>query len=86
MGKRKKTAEEMIEDLAGMVERGFAEAAADVERGFAETATKTDLNDFRKEVNHRFDRVEFNANGFGRRIEILEDRVRLISTKIGLRK
>jgi archaellum component FlaC len=35
-------------------------------------------------VNDRLDKIEFNTSGQERRISTLEDKVRIISTKIGL--
>lgn len=53
-----------------------------VERGFAETATKADIS----EVNKKLDKIEFHMNTHERRIEILEDRMLMVSTKLGLRR
>ncbi|HEY4511494.1 MAG TPA: hypothetical protein VJH55_01505 [Candidatus Paceibacterota bacterium] len=70
MAKKKKTTEEMIEDLAVMVQRGFAE-----------TANKEDI----KRLEDRLDRIEFSVNGHERRIETLEDKVRMLSVKVGFK-
>jgi len=73
MAKKQKTVEEKIDDLAAMTQRGFV-------------AVATDLRELEKRMNDRFDRLEFHMTAHERRIEILEDKVRIISTKIGLRK
>ncbi len=80
MAKKKKTTDELVEGLAVMVQRGFAGTKSDLED------FRKDVDNFRKEVNHRFDRVEFHLSSHERRIEVLEDKMRLVSTKIGLRK
>lgn len=61
------------EELARMVQDGFSEA-------------RTELQTVEKRLNDRFDRIEFNTNSQERRISILEDKVQMISTKIGLKK
>lgn len=65
----------MIDDLAQITARGFAS----MDKRFENTASKKDM----KEISDRLDRIEFSQ---GRRIEILEDKVRIIAEKIGLRK
>jgi len=79
MVKKKKSVEEMVGDLAEMTARGFY----DIEKTMA---TKEGLKDLEKRIDDRFDHMEFFMNTHERRIEMLEDRVRIISTKIGLRK
>lgn len=79
MAKKKvKTIEEKIDDLAAMTARGFS----DIEKQMTTIATKDDL----KEVTARLDRIEFHMNTHERRIEMLEDKMRIVSTKIGLKK
>lgn len=46
--------------------------------------TRTELRDGFAIVTDRLDKIEFHVSGQERRISILEDKVRLISTKIGL--
>ena len=53
------------------VGRSFSELEKNIHDGFVA-------------VSERLDRIEFHATGQGRRIEILEDHVRVISRKIGL--
>ena len=66
-----KKLEVQIENLAIAVHNGFKEMREEMDRRFTE-------------VDQRFDRVEMLLLGHTNRIEILEDKVRLISTKIGL--
>lgn len=78
MVKKRKSVEEKIDDLAEMVARGFSE----LHETIANNATKKEL----KEVVSLLERIEFHTNTHERRIEMLEDKIRTISTKIGLRK
>ncbi|HEX8339357.1 MAG TPA: hypothetical protein VF624_00470 [Tepidisphaeraceae bacterium] len=66
-----KTTEALIEELALSVARGFEETHARMQEGFAA-------------VNGRLDRIEFHVTGQEQRIGVLEDRVRQLSTKVGL--
>ena len=78
MAKKKRSVEEMINELAGITAKGFAQ-----------TVTKDELErviERLDKIDNRFDRVEFHMNTHERRIEMLEDRMRIVSTKIGLRK
>lgn len=68
MVKKKKTTEEMIEDLATMMQREFLETRKDI-----------------KEVKEHVDQVEFRLTGWTQRIEILEDKVRMLGVKVGLK-
>lgn len=70
----KKSAEEMIEELALSIGRGFQEVTERLD------ATNQRLD----ATNARLDRIEFLVTGQDRRISILEDKVRQIGTKIGL--
>ena len=77
---KKKTVEEKIDELAIAVGNGFAA-----------TASRDEVQLIRDEVRggfagvtERLDKIEFLVSGQERRISILEDRLRLISTKIGL--
>ena len=84
---KKKTTEELIENLARMTQIGFSA----VDARFDKMEIRFDKMDARfnkmeKEFGERFDRLEFHMMTHERRIEILEDKVRLISTKVGLKK
>lgn len=82
MSKKQKKKETTLDDLAIMVQKGFSETARD----FSEV--KTGLGEVKKELvdaNNRLDRIEFHTNTHERRIEILEDKMRIVSTKLGLR-
>ncbi len=67
----RKSAEEMIEELALSVARGFEEVRQDVSHGFAE-------------VHRRLDQIESKVTGLAGRVEVLEDIVRMVRTKLSL--
>ena len=77
MVKKKKTTEEMIEGLAVMVQKGFAETASKDQ--FREVKSEI------KELREQIERLDFRLTGWGQRIEILEDKVRMLSVKVGLK-
>ncbi len=64
--------------------------------GFEHTASKEDLmevkgevsglKDEMKEVVKRLDRIEYGMISHERRLSILEDKMRIVSVKIGLKK
>src|SRR3989344_4676092 len=67
------------DEVALAVAKGFAE-------GSATMATKTEMHELKEEVgkiSDKIDRVEYLVNGHDRRIDVLEDKVRRISVKIG---
>jgi hypothetical protein len=80
MSKKKKTTEEMIEELAIMVGRGFADAAtkADVE------ALTTEMRAAFAAADQRLERIDFSTAGQGRRLDTVEDRVLQLAKKVGL--
>lgn len=64
---------DIIEDLAVMVQKGFQDA-------------KTELGNFRKEVNGRFDRIEnLILAGHKQRIERLEAEVKELRDLFGMK-
>jgi len=69
----KKTVDEKIDDLAISVKNGFDQSASDL-KGLEDRLTDS------------LDKIEFNTNSQERRITILEDKVRMISVKVGLSK
>ncbi len=74
--KTKKTVEELIESLAVMTQKGFDEVSGrldGVEGGM-------------KEVVKRLDRIEYGMVSHERRISILEDKMQIVSTKLGLKR
>jgi hypothetical protein len=70
----KKTAEEMIEQLAQAVHSGFEHV--DQQTAFI----RQDLGD----VTERLGRIEYLLTGQDGRISALEDKVRQVATKIGI--
>lgn len=86
-----------IEELAGMIKRGFDATAtkaamearfAEVETRFDETATKEDIARLEREIKElredmaHLTRVPFTLE---RRVDHVEDDIRLIKTKVGMR-
>lgn len=68
------------------------ELAQMVAKGFENTATKQDLNNVEERLSSRIDgvegcldRIENFMNGYGNRIEKLEDDMRQVKTKLELR-
>ncbi len=80
MAKKIKTIDDKIDDLAAMTQRGFSELESKMFKGFA------NVHEEIKEVKETVDRIEYRVNTHDRRIENLEDKVRVIGTKIGLQK
>ncbi|OHA17555.1 MAG: hypothetical protein A2836_03585 [Candidatus Taylorbacteria bacterium RIFCSPHIGHO2_01_FULL_45_63] len=91
--KKQKSTNELIENLTAINKRGFEDIeklAVATKRGFDAVDEKfvdlkKEMNERFDQVDKRFDRLEFYVNGHDKRIEVLEDKVRLISVKIGLR-
>lgn len=75
----KKSTEELITDLAASVARGF-EHVDEQFRGL-----RHDMDQHFNQVEERLDRIEFSVNGHDRRLDVLEDKVRRISVKTGLK-
>ncbi|MSU55072.1 MAG: hypothetical protein EXS46_00855 [Candidatus Taylorbacteria bacterium] len=80
MAKKVKTIDEKIEELAVITQRGFSDLESKMVKGFA------NVHEEIKEVKETVDRIEYRVNTHDRRIENLEDKVRVISTKVGLQK
>ena len=78
---KKKSTEELIEELAQMVGKGFAATATKDELLSVSQAIRDSLS----AVERRLERVEFNTTGLGNRLETAEDRIRQIANKVGLR-
>lgn len=70
----KKSVETMIEELAMVTGKGFAEMNA----RFDEVDNRFD------EVNDRLDKIEYFGSSQERRISILEDKMKLVTNKLGL--
>ena len=73
---RKKKKVMTINDLAIMTAKGFSDVHKEL------TAVRSDV----KEVKDATERIEFRMSAQERRIEILEDKMRIVSTKLGLRR
>ncbi|MDB5324506.1 MAG: hypothetical protein JWM57_75 [Phycisphaerales bacterium] len=73
----KKSTEELIEELALSIGKGFAEQQ-DTTREL-----RGELRDGLSALATRLDRIEFLMTGQEQRISVLEDRVRQLSTKLG---
>lgn len=69
-----------MDDLAGMVKRGFDDASKDTTKGFSEVNMRLD------KVEVRLDRIEnLLIRAHDNRITVLEDGMRLIKTKLGIK-
>lgn len=75
----KKSVEEHIADLAVMIGDGFAEQQELTQ------SLRTEVHEGFANVASRLDRTEFHAVGQERRIGILEEKIRQIGTKVGLK-
>lgn len=64
-----------INDLAIMTQKGFADLEGRMDKRF---------DDFEERINRRFDIIEFKMGGHDRRIENLEDKMRIVNNKLGL--
>lgn len=71
-----------VDKLAESTAHGFSEVGSKLKNLEEKVATKKEV----KEITDRLDRIEFHMNTHERRIEILEDKMRMVSVKIGLRK
>lgn len=77
--KKKKTTNQLIEDLAISVQNGFIE----VKQEFKEV--KREIKELDQKVDKRFDKIESFVNGHERRFDRLEDDMRVVKTKVGMR-
>jgi hypothetical protein len=68
---KKLTTDERIDALAELMVNKFDEIRSELK------------NDIHK-LDERLERVEFNTSGLERRTSVLEDKMRIISTKLGL--
>lgn len=66
-----------IENLAGMVKNGFDNITDRFDNR---------ITGLEKQMNERFDQLEFKIGGHDNRISNLEDKVLIISKKVGLSK
>lgn len=72
-----KTTEELIEELALSVGRGFAEQQERMQ------SLRTEVQEGFVSLAGRLDRIEFLVNGQEQRLTVLEDKVRQLGTKLG---
>ncbi len=81
----KKSAEELIEELAVMTQRGFQETQEQMAKQFDQVAERFTLVDHRLDrIEQRLDRVEFLLIGQDGRLSALEDKMRQVATRIGI--
>lgn len=76
---KKKTTNQMIEDLAVSVQKGFIEVKQEI-KGLEQKMDKR----FDK-VEERLDIIEGTLTGYGNRLDRLEDTMLVVKTKIGVR-
>ncbi len=93
MTKGKKSVEELITTLSSSIDKRFDS----VDNNFKHVDKLIDglaismKNGFDRvdkqlvEIGNHLDKVEFNTNGLDNRVSTLEDRMRVVSTKLGLR-
>jgi hypothetical protein len=60
---KKKTLEQIIDALTGIVEKGFAAVASDISEVRKEIATKDDLTAVEKRLGHRIDGLQVKIDG-----------------------
>jgi hypothetical protein len=78
MVKKQTSVEEKLDDLALMVGRGLEEVREDVRAGSKAAVARFDA------VDERLERIEFQVSGEDQRINVIEDRIRQLATKVGL--
>lgn len=75
----KKSIENLIENLAVSTENQFREQREHMDKRFEHVDKRFD------QIENRFDKIEFLITGHEQRLSTLEDKVRQISVKVGLR-
>jgi len=83
---KKKTTNQLVEDLARAVQKGFVEVKEEfkeVRQEIKELDQKVDKR-FDK-VEERLDRIEGFVTGHGNRLDRLEDNMLVVKTKVGIR-
>ena len=80
MSKKKQSAEEMIEELAISVGKGFEATATQDDVKALAAAVREGFS----AMSERLERIEFHLTDQGPRIEVLEDRVHQLARKVGL--
>lgn len=83
-----------MDSLEAKMEAGFTDLSSQIESlvisvkySFDQMVTKDEFNEKMEGVDRRFDRIEnISIGGHERRIDNLEDDMRLVKTKVGLKK
>jgi hypothetical protein len=75
---KKKSTEQLIEELALSIGKGFAEAKEDSK------AIAKEMREGFAAIDQRLERVEFNTSGLDRRVTVIEDRILQLAKKAGL--
>lgn len=78
-----KDTDRKISELAQMTARGFSELEEKMDKRFGEVDKR--FEQMEKKFNERFDRVEFWVSGHDRQIDVLNDKVRQLAVKVGLK-
>ena len=81
--KKPKKIEEMFEEMAEMIQRGFSEAYYNFKEEIKEV--REDIKSTEKRLTDKIDGIKFIFGSHDRRIDILEDNVRVINTKVGIK-
>ncbi|GEM_PF-1186527 len=74
-----------VDSLAGMMLEHFEHLEKKMDEGFANVPTKIEMNERFDKVEVRLDTLEKSVGGYERRLEKVEDDVRVIKTKVGIK-
>lgn len=75
-----------IDELAIATQKGFEEIHGEINKKFEEVDRRFENVDKRfEEVDRRFDRVDMYIIGFGNRLDNVDDKIRVLKTKTGLK-
>jgi ribosome-associated translation inhibitor RaiA len=83
---KKKTTNQLVEDLAISVQKGFIEVKQEMKAGFKAVDERLNKVEERLDkVEERLENIEGLVGGHERRFERLEDDMRVVKTKVGIR-
>ncbi len=74
-----------IDDLAIITQNGFTYLEEKMDKGFADVDRRFEQVDRRFDsMDLRFDKLEFRVGAYDRRLDNLEDKMRIVNNKLGL--
>ena len=76
--KKTKTTEELLENLAISVDKGFRTSDEQHEE------TRKEIREAESRLEKRLDKIEVKVTGLSGRVEVLEDQMRVVRTKLSL--